>query len=154
VFHMDAETCAGAGLIGWLVDGAAIITQVSLLETSYAPSARVLKRIRAEEGLHMQHGDDIILAMAMGTHTQRDRLQDALNRWRESLLFFFAPPPTTGAARRTLEYRIRVKTNEELRQQFLDKYGPQTRALGLKVPDPELQYDEEKKRWVYTPPDW
>ena len=92
VFHMDAETWADAGLIGWLVDGAAIITQVSLLETSYAPYARVLKRICAEESFHMQHGENIILAMAMGTQKQRDMLQDALNRWWESLLFFFGPP--------------------------------------------------------------
>ena len=102
----------------------------------------------------MQHGENIILALAMGTQKQRDMLQDALNRWWESLLFFFGPPQVTDAARRMLEYRIRVKTNEELRQQFLDKYIPQIRAIGLKVPDPELHYDERKQRWVYTPPDW
>lgn len=154
VFHMDAKTWADAGLIGWLVDGAAIINQTSLLETSYAPYARVMKRICAEESFHMQHGENIVMAMAMGTQKQRDMLQDALNRWWDALLFFFGPPHVTEDARKMLEYRIRVKTNEELRQQFLNKYVPQIRTLGLKVPDPELHYDEEKKQWIYTPPDW
>jgi ring-1,2-phenylacetyl-CoA epoxidase subunit PaaA len=154
VFHMPAETWADAGVIGWLVDGAAIINQAALLDTSYAPYARVLKRICAEESFHMQHGENIILALAQGTKQQRDMLQDALNRWWESLLFFFGPVEVTLAAQRMLEYRIRTKTNEELRQKFFDKYIPRIRSIGLTIPDPKLHYDEKRGRWVYTEPDW
>ncbi|MFC7440368.1 1,2-phenylacetyl-CoA epoxidase subunit PaaA [Laceyella putida] len=154
VFHMEARTWADAGVIGWLVDGAAIINQAALLETSYAPYARVLKRICAEESFHMQHGENIILALAMGTEAQREMLQEAVNYWWESLLFFFGPKEVTAAAERMLYYGIRTKTNEELRQKFLDKYVPRIRSLGLTVPDPELRYDEADRCWRYSEPDW
>ncbi|WP_170099497.1 1,2-phenylacetyl-CoA epoxidase subunit PaaA [Kyrpidia spormannii] len=154
VFHMEARTWADAGLIGWLVDGSAIITQVSLLGSSYGPYARVLKRIAAEESFHMQHGESICLALANGTPTQKEMLQDALNRWWESLMFFFGPPLMSSAAQKMMDYRIRTKTNEQLRQKFLTRYVPRIRALGLEIPDPALRYDEEKKVWSYTQPDW
>lgn len=154
VFHMEAPTWADAGVIGWLVDGAAIITQASLLDTSYAPYARVLKRICAEESFHMQHGESIILALADGTETQRRMLQEALERWWEALMFFFGPPEMSEAAKKMMVYKIRTKTNEELRQKFLDRYVPRIKAVGLTIPDPNLRYDETKKRWIYTQPDW
>jgi ring-1,2-phenylacetyl-CoA epoxidase subunit PaaA len=154
VFHMPAPTWADAGIIGWLVDGAAIISQAALLDTSYAPYGRVLKRICAEESFHMQHGESIVLSLAEGTPAQRQMLQDALNRWWESLLFFFGPPEISDSARRMMEYRIRQKTNEELRQKFLSRYVPRIRSLGLTIPDPKLRYDEAAGRWVYTEPDW
>ncbi len=154
VFHMETKTWADAGVIGWLVDGAAIINQVALLDTSYGPYARVLKRICAEESFHMQHGENIILALAMGTEEQREMLQDALNRWWESLIFFFGPQHVTKAAQRMLDYKIRTKTNEELRQQFLNKYVPRIRSVGLTIPDPKLRYDEQEKKWIYSEPDW
>ncbi|WP_124726818.1 1,2-phenylacetyl-CoA epoxidase subunit PaaA [Staphylospora marina] len=154
VFHMEARTWADAGLIGWLVDGAAIINQAALLETSYAPYARMLKRICAEESFHMQHGENIILALAMGTEQQREMLQESLNYWWESLLFFFGPKEISPAVERMLYYKIRVKTNEEQRQKFLDKYVPRILSIGLTIPDPKLRYDEEKKEWIYTEPDW
>jgi len=154
VFHMEARTWADAGLIGWLVDGAAICTQASLLDTSYAPYGRMLKRICAEESFHMQHGESICLALAQGTAKQRAMLQDALERWWEALMFFFGPPEMSEVAKKMLVYKIRTKTNEELRQKYLNRYVPRIQALGLKIPDPNLRYDETKKRWVYTEPDW
>ncbi len=154
VFHMESPTWADAGVIGWLVDGAAIINQAALLDTSYAPYARVLKRICAEESFHMQHGENIILTLARGTKGQRQMLQEAVDRWWESLLFFFGPVEVTPAAQRMIDYRIRIKTNEELRQQFLNKYVPRIRSLGLTIPDPHLRYDEKQKKWWYTQPDW
>lgn len=154
VFHMEARTWADAGLIGWLVDGAAIINQAALLETSYAPYARVLKRVCAEESFHMQHGENIILALAMGNEEQRNMLQESLNYWWESLLFFFGPQEVTTAAERMMYYKIRNKTNEELRQKFLNKYVPRIHSIGLTIPDPTIHYDNETKQWVYAAPDW
>lgn len=158
VFHMPAPTWGDAGLIGWLVDGAAIITQTNMLDASYGPYARALKRICAEEVFHAQHGESIILALAEGTEKQRAMLQDALNRWWEALLMFFGPESasTTGTSKQdiTIKYRIRTKTNEELRQDFFTKYVPRILALGLKLPDETMYFDQEQGKWVYQQPDW
>jgi ring-1,2-phenylacetyl-CoA epoxidase subunit PaaA len=158
VFHMETKTWADAGLIGWLVDGAAIITQTNMLGASYGPYARALQRICAEEVFHAQHGESIILALAEGTAEQRAMIQESLNGWWESLLMFFGPASsnTTGASKQdvTIKYRIRTKTNEQLRQDFFDKYIPRIQSLGLTIPDPTLRYDEESKQWEYAQPDW
>ena len=158
VFHMKTESWGDAGLIGWLVDGAAIITQTNMLDASYAPYARALKRIAAEEVFHAQHGEAIIMALAEGTEEQKALVQDALNRWWPSLLMFFGPPSpaTTGASKQDImiKYVIRKNTNEELRQFFLSKYIPRILSLGLTIPDETLKFNEETKEWEYQQPDW
>ncbi|GAX89270.1 1,2-phenylacetyl-CoA epoxidase subunit PaaA [Effusibacillus lacus] len=156
VFHMPAPEWSDAGVIGWLVDGAAIVTQTMLLETSYAPYQRVLQRITAEEKFHMQHGESIVLALAEGTKEQRRMLQDALTRWWPSLVMFFGPPEDKMASNQNinLKYKIRTKTNEELRQIFFSKYIPHIWHIGLTIPDETLRYDEAEGRWVYQQPDW
>lgn len=158
VFHMPTKTWADAGMVAWLVDGAAIMTQTNMLDASYGPYQRALLRICAEEVFHAQHGEAIIMALAEGTEQQRAILQDSLNRWWDSLLMFFGPrsAKTTGSSKQDvmIKYRIRKNTNEELRQAFLDKYLPRVFALGLTVPDETIHYDEEKKEWIYKDPDW
>lgn len=156
VFHMPVPEWSDAGVIGWLVDGAAIVTQTMLLETSYAPYQRVLQRITAEEKFHMQHGESIVLALAEGTKEQRRMLQDALNRWWPALVMFFGPPEDKMASNQNinLKYRIRTKTNEELRQIFFNKYIPHIWHIGLTLPDETLRYDEAERRWIYKEPDW
>ncbi|WP_202078438.1 1,2-phenylacetyl-CoA epoxidase subunit PaaA [Caldalkalibacillus salinus] len=157
VFHMKAPTWADAGMIAWLVDGAAIITQKMLLDTSYGPYGRVLQRICAEEVFHMQHGESIILTLAEGTPAQRQSLQDALNRWWPALLMFFGPPEGNNISKHqqtNLRYKIRTATNEDMRQMFLDKYMPRILSLGLTVPDESIHYDKDQKQWIYEQPDW
>jgi ring-1,2-phenylacetyl-CoA epoxidase subunit PaaA len=158
VFHMEAPTWADAGLIGWLVDGAAIISQTNMLDASYGPYARALKRICAEEVFHAQHGESIIMALAEGTAEQKEMIQDSINRWWDSLLMFFGPSDasTTGTSKQdiTIKYRIRTKTNEELRQDFFTKYIPRMLSLGLKLPDDTMHYDMVQEKWVYKQPDW
>lgn len=158
VFHMETKTWGDAGLIGWLVDGAAIITQTNMLGASYGPYARALQRICAEEVFHAQHGEAIIIALAEGTEKQKAMIQDALNRWWDSLLMFFGPASsdTTGTSKQdvTIKYKIRTKTNEQLRQDFFTKYIPRILSLGLTIPDPTLRFDEEQQQWVYRQPDW
>ncbi|GAF12537.1 LOW QUALITY PROTEIN: phenylacetate-CoA oxygenase, PaaG subunit [Bacillus sp. JCM 19045] len=157
VFHMRTKTWADAGIIGWLVDGAAIITQTNMLGASYGPYARALKRICAEEVFHAQHGEAIILALAEGNKVQRAMIQEALDRWWEPLLMFFGPASkeTTGSSKQdvTIKYKIRTNTNEELRQRFLSKYIPRVFALG-QFPISTLSYDESSKTWSYQQPDW
>lgn len=158
VFHMPTKTWADAGMVGWLVDGAAIISQTNMLDASYGPYQRALKRICQEEVFHAQHGESIIMALAEGTEEQRTILQESLNRWWPSLLMFFGPASaeTTGSSKQDImiKYRIRKSSNEELRQAFLDKYLPRVFSLGLTVPDETAHYDDEQERWVYEQPDW
>ena len=158
VFHMETKTWADAGIIGWLVDGAAIITQTDMLRASYGPYARALKRICAEEVFHAQHGESIILALVEGTAEQKEMIQEALNRWWEALLMFFGPASkeTTGSSKQdlTIKYKIRTKTNEEFRQLFFDKYIPRILSLGLTIPDPTIYFDEKANLWSYQQPDW
>lgn len=157
VFHMEAPTWADAGVIGWLVDGAAIITQSMSLDTSYAPYARALHRICAEEKFHAQHGESIVLELAEGTKEQRQMLQEAITRWWPSLLMFFGPPENgsiTSNQAANMRYKIRSQTNEELRQVFLKKYLPRIFHLGFTVPDDTIYFDEEEDKWVYQQPDW
>ena len=158
VFHMETKTWADAGIIGWLVDGAAIITQTDMLKASYGPYARALQRICAEEVFHAQHGESIILALAEGTDEQKAMVQEALNRWWEPLLMFFGPASkeTTGSSKQdlTIKYKIRTKTNEEFRQIFFDKYIPRVLSLGLTIPDATFHYDKDLNLWSYQQPDW
>ncbi|WP_408009571.1 1,2-phenylacetyl-CoA epoxidase subunit PaaA [Pseudalkalibacillus sp. A8] len=158
VFHMKAPTWGDAGIIAWLVDGAAIISQSMMLNSSYGPYARALKRICAEEVFHAQHGESIIMALAEGTPEQRDLLQDALNRWWTALLMFFGPKSKENASTshvdKNMRYKIREKTNEELRQEFFTKYVPRIWSLGLTIPDETIHFDEEQGLWVYQDPDW
>ncbi|WP_429841359.1 1,2-phenylacetyl-CoA epoxidase subunit PaaA [Brevibacillus sp. FIR094] len=157
VFHMEAPTWADAGVIGWLVDGAAIITQSMSLDTSYAPYARALHRICAEEKFHAQHGESIVLELAEGTDEQRQMLQEAIHRWWPALLMFFGPPENgniTSNQESNMRYKIRTQTNEELRQIFLKKYLPRIFHLGFTVPDDTIYFDEAEDKWVYQQPDW
>ncbi|WP_078380330.1 1,2-phenylacetyl-CoA epoxidase subunit PaaA [Sutcliffiella halmapala] len=158
VFHMEAPTWGDAGLIGWLVDGAAIISQTNMLDASYGPYARALKRICAEEVFHAQHGEAIIMALAEGTEEQRAMIQDSVDRWWEALLMFFGPADasTTGTSKQdiTMKYNIRTKSNEELRQDFFTKYVPRVLSLGLTIPDETMHYSETEQKWIYQQPDW
>jgi ring-1,2-phenylacetyl-CoA epoxidase subunit PaaA len=154
VFHMEAPTWADAGVIGFIVDGGAIITQAALLDSSYAPYARMLKRIVAEESFHMQYGESVVLALAEGSQVQRDMLQGAINRWWLPMMFFFGPVTMGKSAERMMAYKIRSKTNEELRQKFINRYVPRILSLGMSIPDPALRQDPVTKTWSFTQPDW
>lgn len=157
VFHMEAPTWADAGVIGWLVDGAAILTQTMSLDSSYAPYARALLRICAEEKFHAQHGESIVLELAEGTPEQREMLQAAITRWWPNLLMFFGPPEDgtiSSNQQMNMRYKIRTQTNEELRQAFLNKYLPRIFHLGFTVPDETIHFDEATGKWVYQQPDW
>ncbi|WP_085992305.1 1,2-phenylacetyl-CoA epoxidase subunit PaaA [Oceanobacillus senegalensis] len=158
VFHMPSPTWADAAIIAWLVDGAAILTQTMLLKTSYGPYARALKRICQEESFHAKHGESLVLALASGTPKQKQMLQESLNRWWEPLLMFFGPKSKKDIGHSSVDlnmkYKIRFKTNEELRQEFFTKYVPKIQLLGLTIPDETVHFDEEKQEWVYQEPDW
>jgi ring-1,2-phenylacetyl-CoA epoxidase subunit PaaA len=153
VFHYPTRTWGDVGVIAWLVDAAAIISQKALLKCSYAPYARVMKKVCWEESFHILHGRDCVLAMVTGTPEQRELVQEALLRWWPPLMQFHGNP-IPAEQDPMYVWRIKSQGNEEARQQFLDGYVPQIRELGLELPDPKLCKDEETGLWHYTEPDW
>jgi ring-1,2-phenylacetyl-CoA epoxidase subunit PaaA len=155
VFHYHAKTWADVCVIAWLIDAAAIVNQTMMSEGSYGPYGRALKRICYEEAFHLTHGYDMCISLATGTRLQRAMLQDALNRWWTPIMMFHGP--SDRESRHTallMRWGIKLKTNDEQRQQFLRKYLPKVFNLGLTVPDPNLRFDEEAREWRYTEPDW
>ena len=152
VFHYPTKTWGDVGVIAWLVDAAAIISQKALLKCSYAPYARIMKKICWEESFHILHGRDVILTMMLGTDEQRELVQEALNRWWTPLMHFHGNPIPADDDPMVI-WRIKSQANEEARQQFLDGYVPQIRELGLEIPDPNLRKNDDGV-WEYTEPDW
>ena len=152
VFHYPTKTWGDVGVIAWLVDAAAIISQKALLKCSYAPYARIMKKICWEESFHILHGRDVILAMVTGTPEQFELVQEAVNRWWSPLMQFHGNPIAADDDPMYL-WRIKSQGNEEARQQFLDGYVPQILELGLTIPDAKLRKRDDGV-WEYSEPDW
>jgi ring-1,2-phenylacetyl-CoA epoxidase subunit PaaA len=153
VFHYPTVGWADVGMIAWLVDAAAIVAQQALRDSSYAPYARTMRKICWEESVHIMHGRDVVVTMVTGTRSQRAAIQDALDRWWGPLMQMHGPR-TPREKDMDLRWRIKAKTSEELRQEFLTIYVPRIRELGLVIPDPDLRFDEDASEWRYTEPDW
>jgi ring-1,2-phenylacetyl-CoA epoxidase subunit PaaA len=153
VFHYPTKSWADIGIIAWLVDAAAIVAQQALRDSSYAPYARTMRKICWEESVHIMHGRDVVVTMVTGTAAQRTSIQEALDRWWGPLMQMHGPR-SDRAKDRDIHWRIKAKTSEELRQEFLGIYVPRIRELGLTLPDPDLHYDDESAEWRYTEPDW
>lgn len=155
VFNYPTLTWADIGTIGWLVDGAAIINQVMLTRCSYGPYARAMVRICKEESFHQRQGFAIMLRLCEGTEEQREMAQDALDRWWWPSMMMFGPHDADSThTDRSMKWKIKRKTNDELRQEFIGMTVPQAKKLGLTIPDPDLRYDRKSKRWVHGPIDW
>ena len=153
VFHYPTRSWGDVGIIAWLVDAAAIVSQQALRDSSYAAYARTMKKICWEECVHIMHGRDVVLTLMNGTSRQREMVQEALDRWWGPLMQMHGPP-TDPATDRDLIWKIKTKGNEQLRQEFLSIYVPRIWELGLTVPDAGLGYNEVEGRWHYTEPDW
>jgi ring-1,2-phenylacetyl-CoA epoxidase subunit PaaA len=141
VFHYPVRHWGDVAIIGWLIDGAALVTQAALLDSSYAPYTRVLKRICSEEQLHLRHGEHITMELASGTDAQRAMFQDGLNRWWLPIIHFFGPKSNV-AKDLLLRWKVKTRTNEDLRQEFLDRYVPKILELGFTFPTP-VPYHED-----------
>ena len=155
IFNYPTLSWADMGAIGWLVDGAAIVNQVSLQKTSYGPYSRGMIKICKEESFHQRQGYEIMAQMANGTKEQKEMAQDALNRfWWPSIMMFGphdADSPRTGNA---MKWKIKRKTNDELRQNFIDKTVAQAELIGLKIPDPDLKWNEKRGSYDFGEIDW
>lgn len=155
IFNYPTLTWADMGAVGWLVDGAAIMNQVPLQRTSYGPYARAMVRICKEESFHQRQGYDIMMKMAKGTDAQRKMAQDALNRfWGPALMMFGPSDENSVHSAQSMAWKIKMNSNDELRQKFVDECVPQAEYLGLTVPDPDLKWNEERGHYDFTQPDW
>lgn len=155
IFNYPTLTWADIGAVGWLVDGAAIMNQVMLQRTSYGPYARAMVRICKEESFHQRQGFEIMTRLAFGTEDQKAMAQDALNRWWYPTMMMFGPPDAESPnSENAMKWRIKRETNDQLRQRFVDQTVPQVQYLGLTVPDANLKWNEEKKGYDFSQPDW
>ncbi len=160
IFNYPTVTWADAGAIGWLVDGAAIMNQVPLCRCSYGPYARAMIRICKEESFHQRQGFEILWSLTRGTPEQHAMAQDATNRWWWPALMMFGPPDTGEAATtgghtaQSMAWGIKRFSNDELRQRFVDMTVPQAERLGVTLPDPQLQWNEERGHYDFGPIDW
>lgn len=155
IFNYPTLTWADIGAIGWLVDGAAIVNQVSLQRTSFGPYSRAMVRICKEESFHQRQGYEIMATMMKGTPEQLEMAQDAMNRWWWPSLMMFGPhdsdsPHSSDAFR----WKIKRHSNDELRQKFIDKTVQQAEVIGLTVPDPELKWNEATGHYDHGKINW
>jgi ring-1,2-phenylacetyl-CoA epoxidase subunit PaaA len=155
IFNYPTLSYADIGVIGWLVDGAAICNQVPLCRCSYGPYARAMIRICKEESFHQRQGYELLLAMVNGTDAQREMVQESTNRWWWPSLMMFGPPDDDSPnSAQSMAWGIKRHTNDELRQRFVDMTVPQAAALGITLPDPGLVWNEERQAHDYGEPDW
>lgn len=155
IFNYHTPTWADMGAIGWLVDGAAICNQVPLCRASYGPYGRAMVRICKEESFHQRQGFEILLELSNGTPEQKQMAQDAVNRWYWPSLMMFGPTDDASPnSARSMAWKIKRFSNDDLRQRFVGMCVPQFEALGLECPDKNLRFDEETGKWLMSEIDW
>ncbi len=155
IFNYPTQTWADIGAIGWLVDGAAIMNQVPLCRCSYGPYARAMVRVCKEESFHQRQGFEIMMTLCNGTPEQKHMAQDALNRWWWPSLMMFGPNDDESPnSARSMKWKIKRFSNDELRQRFVDITAPQADILGIKIPDPDLTWNEKTQHYDFGAIDW
>ncbi|TCD11886.1 1,2-phenylacetyl-CoA epoxidase subunit PaaA [Oricola cellulosilytica] len=155
IFNYPTLSWADIGAIGWLVDGAAIMNQVPLQRCSFGPYSRAMIRICKEESFHQRQGFDIMMKLCKGTEAQQKMAQDALERWWWPSLMMFGPADGDSVhSAQSMAWKIKQDTNDELRQKFVDQTVPQADFLDLKVPDPDLKWNQERGSYDFGEPDW
>jgi ring-1,2-phenylacetyl-CoA epoxidase subunit PaaA len=155
IFNYPTAAWADMGAIGWLVDGAAIQNQVMLCRTSYGPYSRAMVKICKEESFHQRQGYEIMMHLANGTEDQKKMAQDALNRWWWPSLMMFGPTDANSPnSAQSMKWKIKRKSNDELRQEFIDKTVPQAEFIGLTIPDHDLKWNEERGHYDFGEINW
>lgn len=155
IFNYPTLSWADIGAIGWLVDGAAIVNQTMLAKGSFGPYSRAMIRICKEENFHKKQGFEIVATLAKGTPEQKEMVQDAVNRWWWPSLMMFGPHDSDSPNSEDLmKWKVKLNSNDELRQRFVDLTIPQAKAVGLTIPDPKLKLNEETGHWEFGEIDW
>jgi ring-1,2-phenylacetyl-CoA epoxidase subunit PaaA len=155
IFNYPTITWADMGTIGWLVDGAAIMNQVPLCRASYGPYARAMVRICKEESFHQRQGFEILLVLSKGSEAQRRMCQDAIDRWWWPSVMMFGPNDESSPhTAQSMRWKIKRFSNDDLRQRFVDVCAEQVKLLGMRLPDDQLKWNEERQHYDFGPIDW
>ena len=155
IFNYPTLTWADVGVIGWLVDGAAIMNQIPLCRCSYGPYARAMVRICKEESFHQRQGFESLMVMMQGNAEQQAMVQEAVNRWWWKCLAMFGPPDADSTnSTQGMRWGIKRVSNDDLRQKFVDATVPQAKVLGITLPDPDLKWNEARGHHDYGAIDW
>jgi ring-1,2-phenylacetyl-CoA epoxidase subunit PaaA len=155
IFNYPTLTWADMGSIGWLVDGAAIVNQTALAKCSYGPYARAMVRICKEENFHHKQGYEILATLMRGTKEQREMAQESVNRfWWPSLMMFGPHDKDSPHSGDLLRWKVKLHSNDTLRQRFIDRTVPQAENIGLTLPDPKLKYNPETKHYEHGDINW
>jgi ring-1,2-phenylacetyl-CoA epoxidase subunit PaaA len=155
VFNYPAKTWADVTVIGFLIDAAAIVNQLANAKGSYGPYCRALERICYEESFHLKQGHEAFVYLATGTKKQHDMLQDAVNRWYRPIIHFFGPPDKVSVhTEQLMRWKVKMDTNDNMRNQFLDTYVPKVLEVGITFPDKNLRKDPKTGNWEFSDPNW
>jgi ring-1,2-phenylacetyl-CoA epoxidase subunit PaaA len=155
IFNYPTLSWADIGAIGWLVDGAAIMNQVMLCRNSYGPYARAMVKICKEESFHQRQGYEMLISLSRGNQEQKKMLQDAVDRWWWPALMMFGPNDSESIhSQKSMEWKIKRKTNDELRQDFVDATVPQADYLGVKLPDEKIKWNQERGHYDFGEINW
>jgi ring-1,2-phenylacetyl-CoA epoxidase subunit PaaA len=155
IFNYPTLSWADVMVIGWLVDGAAIINQTMLARSSYGPYSRAMVRICKEESFHKKQGYEMVATMANGTPEQKEMIQNAVDRWWWPTMMMFGPHDSDSPnSAELIKWGVKLKTNDELRQSFVDRHVAEAHAVGLEIPDPDLKFNEETGHWEFGEIDW
>lgn len=155
IFNYPTLSWADMGAIGWLVDGAAIVNQTVLAKCSYGPYARAMVRICKEENFHHKQGYEILTTLMKGNQAQREMAQDSVNRfWWPSLMMFGPSDKDSPNSADLLRWKVKRFSNDELRERFIDRTVPQAENIGIKIPDPDLKWNEKLKKYEHGEINW
>lgn len=155
IFNYPTLNWADMGAIGWLVDGAAIVNQTALAKCSYGPYARAMLRICKEENFHQKQGYQILAEMMQGTEAQKQMAQDAVNRfWWPSLMMFGPSDKNSPNSDELMRWKVKLYSNDDLRQRFIDRTVPQAEAIGIKIPDEKLKWNEKTRHYEWGEINW
>ena len=150
IFNYPTLSYADVCVIGWLVDGAAIVNQTML-----AHSSRANLRICREESFHKKQGYEMVARMMEGTPAQRKMVQESVDRlWWATLMMFGPNDSESPNSAELIKWQVKLKTNDELRQHFVDRVVMEADAIGVTFPDPDLKFDEETGHWNFGEIPW
>ncbi|MBL4716780.1 MAG: 1,2-phenylacetyl-CoA epoxidase subunit A [Bacteroidia bacterium] len=155
IFNYPTLSWADMGAIGWLVDGAAIVNQTMIAKCAFGPYSRAMIRICKEENFHNKQGYQILWALCKGTPEQKEMAQDSLDRWWWPSIMMLGPTDKDSPNSKDLmNWKIKMQSNDTIRQRFIDRTVPQAEVLGLKIPDPDLKWNEERRSYDFGEIDW
>lgn len=155
VFNYPAKTWADVTVIGFLIDAAAIVNQLANSKGSYGPYCRALERICYEESFHLKQGHEAFVYLATGTKQQREMLQDAVNRWYRPIIHFFGPPDKVSVhTEQLMRWKVKMDTNDNMRNQYFDTYVPKVQEVGITFPDKNLKKNKKTGQWEFSDPNW